>query len=266
MKWWLILQCAVLKLIGLSILIGTEFTLWGWVLFFSGGGVVLAHIFLPRAQGLCDVVTAFEPEGKEVWLTIDDGPDSEDTPAILKVLAAHGAKATFFMIGARATAHLDLVDQALAAGHSIGSHTQTHPMATYWAAGPGRVRRELDDSLAALRREGAAVSLYRSPVGIKNFFLRRALAERELSCVAWTIRSGDALSQSPDAVVKRVERELRPGAILLMHEGERMAAGVRVVAICRVLQMLDAKGYRCVLPEEHRFVPGHSPTAYANFA
>lgn len=258
MKWWLILQSAVLKLIGLSILLGTEFTLLGWLFFFSGGGVVLAHILLPRAQGLCDVVTAFEPQGNEVWLTIDDGPDPEDTPAILDALAAHGARATFFMIGGLAAAHPDLVDRVLAAGHSIASHTQTHPMATYWAAGPGRVRQELDDSLAVLCRDGSEVSLYRSPVGIKNFFLRRALAERNLDCVAWTIRSGDALSRSPDAVLARIEGELQPGAIILMHEGRRMVPAVRVTAIRRVLQMLDAKAYRCVLPERACYLYGQS--------
>lgn len=256
MKWWLTLQCALLKLIGLVVLIGTEYTLQGWLFFFSGGGVVLAHILLPRAQGLCDVVTAFRPEGKEVWLTLDDGPDAQDTPAILKVLAAHGARATFFMIGERAAAHPELVDQVLAEGHRIGSHTQTHPLATFWASGRGRVQRELDDSLEVLSRENAAVSLYRSPVGIKNLFLRRALAERGLDCVAWTIRSGDALSHSVDAVLRRVERELRPGAILLMHESDRMDASVRVAAICGVLETLDAKGYRCVVPERGRFLKG----------
>lgn len=256
MKWWLILQGGSLKLLGLFLLLGSDLTVLGWMLFFGGGAVVLAHIFLPRAQGLCDVVTAFRSEGKEVWLTIDDGPDPEDTPAILEALKSHGAKATFFMIGARAAAHPDLVDRVLAAGHSIGTHTQTHPLASYWAAGRGRVCRELDASLAVLQRGCAEVLLYRSPVGIKNFFLRRALAERGLDCVAWTIRSGDALGRSVDRVVGRVERELRPGAILLMHEGERMDPGVRVAAIRRVLEMLDRRGYQCVLPERARFVKG----------
>lgn len=254
MKWWLIIQCAVLKLAGLSLLLGTGYTLTSWLLFFSGGWVVLAHIFLPRAQGLCDVVTAFKPEGREVWLTIDDGPDPQDTPAILEALAAHGAKATFFMIGERAAAHPELVDRVLAAGHSIGTHTQTHPLRMFWAAGPGLVRRELDDSLAALQREGASLSLYRSPVGIKNFFLRRALRERSLHCIAWTIRSGDALGRSAQAVVGRVERELRPGAIILMHEGRGLHTSVRVAAIRGVLTVLAAEGYRCVLPARKRLL------------
>jgi peptidoglycan/xylan/chitin deacetylase (PgdA/CDA1 family) len=95
-------------------------------------------------------------------------------------------------------------------------------------------------------------------VGIKNFFLRRALRERGLECVAWTIRSGDALSDSVEAVVERVERELRPGAIILMHEGNRLDPGVRVAAIRGVLEMLDRQGYGCVLPERERFLYLHT--------
>ncbi len=250
MKWWLILQCSALKLVGLYLLWATDFHRLAWAIFFSGGGVVLAHIFLPRAQGLCDVISTFEPKGKEVWLTIDDGPDPEDTPAILEALAAHNAKAIFFMIGERAAQYPDLVDQVLSAGHRIGTHTFTHPLATYWAASPARVRRELDDSLAILNRPNVPVRLYRSPVGIKNFFLRRALAERRLQCVAWTIRSGDTFSRSVDVVRDRVERELRPGAIILVHEGARLRANVRVEAIRAVLAMLRKHGYRCVLPDE----------------
>ena len=244
----------LLKVVGLSVLIGTDLNLLGCLIFFSGGGVVLAHTFLPRAQGLCDVVTRFKAEGREVWLTIDDGPDPEDTPAILEALAEHGAKATFFMIGNRAAKHPELVEAVLAAGHTIGSHTHTHPLSDFWMASRRRVERELDDSCAVLNAAGAAVQLYRSPVGFKNFFLRRALRERQLRCVAWTMRSGDGLGKDPVAIVARVERELRPGAILLMHEGASLAPKVRVEAIRRVLAMLKREGYRCVLPEASNYI------------
>ncbi len=249
MKWWLILQSSVLKMIGLSVLYLTDDTLAGCVIFLSGGGWVLAHVFLPRAQGLCDVVTRFETTESEIWLTIDDGPDPDDTPAILDLLAAHGAQATFFLIGERAERYPELIDRIVSAGHSIGTHTHTHPMANFWCAGRGRVVRELDASLAVLNRSEQPVRLYRSPVGIKNFFLRRALRERSLHCVAWTIRSGDALARDVSTVVSKVEQGVQPGAIVLMHEGAALAPKVRVAAIRGVLDMLHQQGYRCVLPE-----------------
>jgi len=52
----------------------------GWMTFLTGGLFVVAHHFLPRSQGLCDVVTGFTPSGRELWLTIDGGPDPVDTP------------------------------------------------------------------------------------------------------------------------------------------------------------------------------------------
>ncbi|MGJ8654531.1 MAG: polysaccharide deacetylase family protein [Opitutaceae bacterium] len=254
MKWWLIFQCCVLKIMGLTVLAGTDYTLLGWLLFFCGGGVVLYHIFAPRGQGLCDVVTSFHSNGKEVWLTIDDGPDADDTPAILDMLAEHNAKATFFMIGERAAKHPELVETVLTRGHTVGSHTHTHPLSGFWIASRQRVKRELDDSCAVLNAQGAAVQLYRSPVGFKNFFLRHALRERQLSCVAWTIRSGDGLGKDPAAIVARVGRELRPGAIVLMHEGVSLAPEVRVEAIRGVLALLQREGYRCVLPNESTYI------------
>lgn len=56
-------------------------------------------------------------------LTVDDGPDPATTPALLDVLARHAARATFFLIGERASAHPDLVARIAAEGHEIGNHT-----------------------------------------------------------------------------------------------------------------------------------------------
>ena len=56
-------------------------------------------------------------------LTFDDGPDPTTTPALLEVLRRRGARATFFLIGARAAAHPELVARIAAEGHEIGNHT-----------------------------------------------------------------------------------------------------------------------------------------------
>jgi peptidoglycan/xylan/chitin deacetylase (PgdA/CDA1 family) len=111
------------------------------------------------------------------------------------------------------------------------------------------VRKELDDGLAALNRAGVRSRQFRAPVGIKNLFLERALAERGLVCVGWSVRSGDCLSRDPDRVVAQVVKRAGPGAIILMHEGPNVPATVRVEAIARLLTTLDARGYACVLPE-----------------
>ncbi|MGH9165435.1 MAG: polysaccharide deacetylase family protein [Acidimicrobiales bacterium] len=62
----------------------------------------------------------------EVAIGIDDGPDPMWTPAMLAVLARHGAHATFFVVGDTVSAHPELIDRITVAGHELGLHTTDH--------------------------------------------------------------------------------------------------------------------------------------------
>lgn len=216
--------------------------------FLAGHFLMLYHLFVPGAQGLVRVFTRFETPRREIWLTIDDGPDPEDTPRLLELLDRHRAKATFFVIGARAARHPELIALIKDRGHEIAHHTQTHPEGSFWCASPARLNRELDEALAVLGGQGVRPRFFRAPVGIKNLFLGRALAGRNLACVGWSVRSGDSFAPAPGPVVAGVLRHLRPGAIVLCHEGPRLASAVRVAAIAGLLEALAARDYRCVLP------------------
>ena len=213
---------------------------------------LLYGIFVPSASGVCPVITRFDAPSSQVWLTIDDGPDPADTPRILDLLDQHSARATFFVIGERAAAHPDLVAEILRRGHDIAHHTHTHPARTFWSAGPQRVRAELDQALAAMRRAGASPQWFRPPVGIKNFFLGRELARRGLENVGWNVRSYDSRSDDPAQVASRVMAQVRSGSILLMHEGEWLDSRVRVRAIELVLSALSKRGFACVLPRREQ--------------
>src|SRR5690606_9299702 len=78
---------------------------WCLAIFFSAGGLVLWHLFAPNAQGLVRVMSGFATDRREVWLTLDDGPDPDDTPRLLDLLDQHHARATFFLIGQNAARH-----------------------------------------------------------------------------------------------------------------------------------------------------------------
>src|SRR6202046_4420842 len=67
-------------------------------------------------------------EDHEVVLTFDDGPLPPRTNHVLDILAAECVKATFFMVGKMATTYPDVARKVLAAGHTIGTHSQTHPL------------------------------------------------------------------------------------------------------------------------------------------
>lgn len=244
-RWPVGIAC-VGKLVALSLI--PSHPAAGLALFFGAGAVAIYHLIVPSAQGLGPVATRFSTSRREVWLTIDDGPDPVDTPRILGLLAQHDAKAAFFFVGASAARYPELVTAVLQAGHEVHHHTSTHPVAGFWCAAPSDVAAELDGALEAFELAGAKPRYFRGPVGIKNLFLHSALDERDLRCVAWSVRSRDCISSSPGMVAEHVLRQVKPGSIILMHEGPSVPEKVRINAIAAVLARLTAEGYRCINP------------------
>lgn len=188
-----------------------------------------------------------------VWLTIDDGP-SDDTLELLEVLDAAGAKATFFLVGERAAARPQLVREIVARGHEVGNHSATHPQAWFWALSPRRVREEIGRAQAVLQEiTGTRPHWFRAVVGMANPFVASVLHEHGLARVAWSARGYDALERDPALALSRIEQQLHPGAIVLLHEGARHGRNVELVAL--LLQRLRALGYRTVLPSEFETHP-----------
>jgi peptidoglycan/xylan/chitin deacetylase (PgdA/CDA1 family) len=245
--WWVLLLLDLAGKIAAAI-VGPAAPFAALALWLLPDALLAYHLFVPRSQGLVRMHRRFVTARREVWLTIDDGPDPEDTPRILDALAEHGAFATFFVTGENALLYPGLIRAIAAAGHEVAHHTHTHPLATFWCASPSRVNRELDDGLAALRAAGARPTRFRPPAGIKNPWLAPALRARGLTCVGWSARGLERSSGDAETVARRVLRQLAPGAILLMHEGRWVPAPIRVAAIRRVLERLHEQHYRSVVP------------------
>jgi peptidoglycan/xylan/chitin deacetylase (PgdA/CDA1 family) len=204
-------------------------------------------VMRPQSRLYSPVLSRLPTAENLVWLTIDDGP-SADTRALLDLLDARGAKATFFLVGDRAARRPDDVREIARRGHGIGNHSASHPSATFWMLGPKRMRAEIERTQQVLRdTTGVAPRWFRAVVGMANPFVSAPLRELGLARVAWCARGYDAVAADPAAVVARIERGLRPGAIVLAHEGA--AHGRNVETISLLLDRLDVLGYRSVLPE-----------------
>jgi len=219
-------------------------------------GALLAHNFLwlyPSLRRNCDwhgeVLTRFVTARPEVWLTIDDGPDPRDTPDILDLLAKHGAKATFFVIGHKARQHPDLCRRIVEEGHTLGNHTYSHASGAWWAYPGPCVQREISQGQEAIAEaSGFNPVFFRSPVGMNNVFVHPAAAQCGLRVTGWSAAGKDGCPAAPSQIVARIRRRLAPGAIVLLHESGRIRR--RALTLARLLECLGREGYRCVLPPE----------------
>jgi peptidoglycan/xylan/chitin deacetylase (PgdA/CDA1 family) len=181
---------------------------------------------------------------RKVALTFDDGPDPEQTPRILDILAAHGAKATFFLIGERAARGGAVVRRIAAAGHDLGNHTWSHR--SLWLTGPRETALQVKRGHDAIAQAaGAPPRFFRPPWGMTNLALFAELRTLETPCVFWTAQTEGRRPASPALQVERARRRVAPGTIFDLHDGDGVpGAGERLVrALPAMLAMLAAEGY-----------------------
>jgi len=245
--WWLALLALHALAIGVWWYSGWE---RGWRI--AGPLLIGTHLAVvwgtlrPDSRLFGPALCRFDTDARELWLTIDDGP-SHETPAVLDLLDAHGAKATFFLVGARARQYPQHVREIVRRGHGVGNHSDQHPTARFWALGPRAMRREIEQAQASLTEiTGVAPVWFRAVVGMANPFVAAPLRRLGLARVAWSARGFDGAVSDPQRVLRRVQRQLSPGAIVLAHEGAAHGRNLETLAL--LLQRFDELGYRCVLP------------------
>ena len=154
-----------------------------------------------------------------VYLSFDDGPSEAATPAVLDVLARESAPAAFFMVGRHARALPALARRAAEAGHLIGNHTDTH--VKLHLRSPARIGRELADAHRALADiTGRPPAAFRAPHGYRNPFVRPAARRLGYTVFGWTFGVWDTARPGADTIRRRVRARLRPGAIVLLHDGD----------------------------------------------
>lgn len=181
----------------------------------AGGARRLARGAFNRIAGaLFGTVVSVRTQAQVAALTFDDGPDPVHTPQVLDVLRRHGARATFFMVGAQAARHPGLVARIAAEGHEIGNHSWDHPSLPL--LGGAAVTDQLRRAQAALGPHGGA--LMRPPYGHQNLATFLRARRLGLRVVAWSVLGGDWRDDPSDAIARRVQDGLAPGAIILLHD------------------------------------------------
>jgi peptidoglycan/xylan/chitin deacetylase (PgdA/CDA1 family) len=189
--------------------------------------------------------------GRQVALTFDDGPDPAATPRLLRLLAARGVRATFFLIGERAARHPDVVRAITQAGHEVGNHTWRHRNA--WLLPPAAAAREITEGADILADIlGRPPRLYRPPWGIVNVAALATVRRLGLTTVLWSVQHEGLRPRSPAAQLRHVAERLHDGAIVDLHDAPGLpGAPERLLATMPgLLDLLETRGYGAVTVSE----------------
>ena len=193
---------------------------------------------------------------REVVLTFDDGPRPPYTNRVLKALADECLRATFFILGRQASTHPQMVRQVRAAGHTIGTHTQNHPM---HRMSPARAMAEINtgiDSVGnALGSPRALAPFFRFPGLYRTSAAEQYLRRRGLMAWSIDVDSYDYRHSSVSFMLQRmlINLERKQGGILLMHDIQPKTAAV----LPSLLAELTRRGFRIVhvVPTEQGVEP-----------
>ena len=209
------------------------------------GAIRAFHELAPAKPRKADTADAPTKEkktgGKVIYLTFDDGPTSTYTKRVLDVLDKHDAKATFFQLGERASAHPELTRLVVARGHALGSHTWNHKDLRKLSR--AKLNGQITRTSAALGKiSGRPITCLRPPYGAANSRVKSAIRHKGLKVVMWDIDPRDWKKPGVAAITRRVVSKSHKGAVSLMHDGGgNRSQSVR--ALERILQKLSKKGY-----------------------
>ncbi|MEI9937117.1 MAG: polysaccharide deacetylase family protein [Pseudomonadota bacterium] len=216
-------------------------------------GVALTGLVLYATLGVlwpqCGMYGSAIAHGKagarRVALTFDDGPHPITTRAVLELLRAHDARATFFVLGHKVEAHPEVVREIHAAGHSLGVHGFQHDRLFSFRS-PGYAQQQIERTQRAIARAcGVTPSLFRPPVGFASYRTFRGAERAAVRIIAWSVRSLDGLSSAdPARVARRVIEHLEDGAIVLLHDAAEHDdfTPASIAALPEILRALRDRG------------------------
>lgn len=232
----------------------------------AGIGYAVYAAYSPRLQLYGRTYLGAGPGSRQIALTYDDGPNDPHTLRLLELLARHGVRATFFLIGRFVAEKPEIVREIARAGHAIGNHSFHHPNLIFCSA--ARVRSELEQCRNVLNDTmGEHSTLWRPPFGARLPHVLGVGRKLGLEAVMWTVSANDWKIRSADLIEQRVAKRIRGGDIILMHDGSHVRMGASrahtVEATDRLILRLTDQGYEFVTVTEmmNRAASGESQIA-----
>jgi len=181
---------------------------------------------IPTLQLFAPAILRGPARGNRVALTFDDGPCAGYTEQILDILRQRSVKATFFVCGQNVERSPELLRRVHAEGHTIGNHSYSHPFPFFRSR--AFFRREIDLTQEVIEKvAGKRPQFFRPPFGARWLGLQAVLEERGLILVNWS-DTGYDWKLGTEGIVRETLKTLRPGAVILLHDGQRAYPPQRV--------------------------------------
>jgi len=184
-----------------------------------GLGTLALGVYDPESTLFGPVVGRGAGDRRVLYLTFDDGPNPTATESIVATLERERVPAAFFMVGAHVRRFPDLARHVADHGFEIGNHTATH--VKLHVLGPSRIRAELDGAHDVIQTTtGRTPRMFRAPHGYRNPFVARAARRHGYAVMAWTFGVWDSAQPGAEVIRRRVRAKSKPGAIVLLHDGD----------------------------------------------
>lgn len=215
--------------------------------------LALCGVLVPQLEMFGDVLWRGPRGGNRVALTFDDGPHPATTQQVLDILEAAKVRATFFVVGWKVERHPEIVRAMIERGHEVGVHGYQHDR-LYAFKSPRDVERDIELACAAVERAaGARPVWFRPPVGFVTPRTAAGARRAKMEIVGWSVRALDGVAGAhPDRVVRRVEKHLSDGSIVLLHDASEREDFVpaSIDALPRILSAISRAGLRTVTIRE----------------
>lgn len=177
---------------------------------------------VPQIADVCGV-SRRRPSGSGISLTFDDGPHAQGTPAVLELLEAAGARATFFLVGEQVARRPALAAEIAAGGHEVALHGFRHILLLRRT--PRELTADLERAAAVIAdATGQEPTRYRPPYGV---FSSGGLlvARRRWEPWVWSQWGRDWTRRAtPEGIARRVTRKLTAGDVVLLHDADDYSA------------------------------------------
>ena len=199
---------------------------------------------------LCSAATT----EKLIAISFDDGPVEQYTRQVLQVLKEQQVPAAFFCIGRRIVENEALFREVHAQGHIIGNHSYSH--SPLFDILPGnKMLKDVQMTDTAIRQSiGLQPKLFRPPYGVTTPAMKGVMDKGGYTAIGWNVRSLDTIARSENKLLEKLIRRLRPGAVILLHDTQKITLSV----LPRFIRAARNEGYEFVRLDKLLNIKGYA--------